>query len=170
MLQAAREHETERLNFRMFRASDFPTYEKWCANIDVMRYTGGKALERLLAWRHMSNLMGHWALLGYGYYAVEEKSTGNLIGRVGYTNQPGFPAFELGWTIAPEYQGRGYATEAARMLLRYAFEELDQPHVISLIHDENTPSKKVAEKLGERVEGNAELVGIPYLIYGIDRS
>jgi RimJ/RimL family protein N-acetyltransferase len=170
MITAAPSLETERLRFRMLRASDFPTYETWCADIDVMRYIGGKTLERALAWRHLSNLVGHWALLGHGYYGVEEKATNALIGRVGFTSQPGWPGFELGWTIAPAYQGRGYATEAARMLLEYAFQELDQPHVISIIHADNTPSRKVAERLGQRVEGDIELIGIPYLIYGIRRD
>ena len=170
MIQAASELETERLRFRMLRESDFPTYEKWCAEIDVMRYLGGKTLDRIAAWRHMAFLIGHWQLRGYGYYAVEEKATGALVGRVGFTNQTGWPGFELGWTIWPEYQGRGYATEAARMLLQYAFSELDQPHVISLIHPDNIPSRKVAEKLGERVEGETEVMGMPVLIYGIDRG
>jgi RimJ/RimL family protein N-acetyltransferase len=169
MIEAAKELETERLRFRMFSVDDFATYEKWCADVNVMRYIGGKTLDRFLAWRHLSNLVGHWGLLGYGYYAVEEKATGNFIGRVGYTNHPGWPGFELGWTIAPEYQGRGYATEAARMLLRYAFEQLDQPHVISLIHPDNTPSRKVAEKLGERIEGETQVQDMPFLIYGISR-
>ena len=162
--------DTERLHFRMLRASDFPTYEQWCADINVMRYIGGKTLDRVLAWRNLSNLVGHWGLLGYGYYAVEEKATGRFIGRVGFTNQPGWPGFELGWTIAPEYQGRGYATEAARMLLRYAFEKLDRPHVISLIHRDNGPSRRVAEKLGQRIEGEATIVDNTYLVYGIDRA
>src|SRR5207244_4108117 len=126
MKQAATELETERLRFRMLRESDFAIYEKWCANIDVMRYIGGQTLEPVLAWRRMAKRLGHWALRGDGYYAVEEKATGLLVGRVGYTNQPGWPGFEVGWTIAPEYQGRGYATEAGRMLLRYAFDELDR--------------------------------------------
>jgi RimJ/RimL family protein N-acetyltransferase len=166
-MNAATALETERLSFRMLRASDFPVYEQWCANMDVMRYIGGKTLDRVQAWRHMSNLVGHWALLGCGYYAVEEKASGAFIGRIGFTMQPGWPGFELGWTIAPEHQGKGYATEGARMLLRYAFEELRQPHVISLIHPDNTPSRKVAEKLGQRIEGEAEMIGITYLTYGI---
>jgi len=169
MAKAATELETERLNFRMLRESDFPTYEKWCANIEVMRYLGGKTLDTVQAWRHLAALVGHWAFRGYGYYAVEEKSTGNLIGRTGFTDQIGWPGFELGWTIAPEYQGRGYATEAARMLLRYAFDVLDRPHVISLIHPDNTPSRKVAEKLGEKIEGETEIMTMPVLIYGISR-
>jgi RimJ/RimL family protein N-acetyltransferase len=170
MSQAARELETERLRFRMLSEDDFPAFERWSANIDVMRYLAGKTLDRIHAWRHLAALLGHWVLRGYGYYAVEEKATGQLVGRVGYTDQPGWPGFELGWTIDPEYQGRGYATEAARMLLRYAFDVLDQPHVISLIHPDNTPSRKVAEKLGERIEGETVVMEMPVLIYGIDRS
>jgi RimJ/RimL family protein N-acetyltransferase len=153
----------------MFRESDFPVYEKWCADINVMRYLGGKTYDRISAWRHLAYQIGHWVLRGYGYYAVEEKTTGAFVGRVGFTNQAGWPGFELGWTIWPDYQGRGYATEAARMLLPYAFEKLDQPHVISLIHPDNTPSRKVAQKLGQQIEGETEVLGMPVLIYGIRR-
>ena len=170
MPDAAAELETERLRFRQFREDDFPVYETWCANIDIMRYLGGKTLTRVEAWRHLAYQVGHWAFLGYGYYAVEEKSSGRLIGRVGFTNQRGWPGFELGWTIIPEFQGKGYATEAARMLLPYAFDVLDQPRVISLIHPDNAPSRRVAEKLGEKIEGETEVLTMPVLVYGMSRS
>ena len=163
--RAAEELETERLRFRQWRASDFPTYEQWCARIEIMRYLGGKTFDRIQAWRHLAYLKGHWAFFGYGYYAVEEKATGNLVGRVGYTNHPGWPGFELGWTIIPEYQGRGFATEAARFLLDYAFDELGQTRVISLIHADNAPSRRVAEKLGQKIEGETVVLTMPVLIY-----
>lgn len=170
MPPAAPELETERLRFRMWRESDFPVYEKWCSDIEIMRYLGGKTLDTLQAWRHLAYQVGHWVFRGYGYYGVEEKSSGTLIGRVGFTNQAGWPGFELGWTIIPEYQGRGYATEAARMLLPYAFDVLEQPHVMSLIHPDNAPSRRVAEKLGESIEGQTEVLTMPVLIYGISRE
>lgn len=166
---ASPELETERLRFRLFRNDDFPTYEQWCARMEIMRYLGGKTFDRIQAFRHMSYLIGHWHFLGYGYYAVEEKATGKLIGRCGYTNQPGWPAFELGWTIIPEYQGRGYATEAATMLLQYAFTALDQPRVTSLIHPDNAPSRRVAEKLGQKIEGETEVLTMPVLVYAAHR-
>src|ERR1700737_4699909 len=170
MLQGAPELETTRLRLRMLRESDFPTYEAWCADIDIMRYLNLKTMNRVEAWRHLAYLVGHWTLRGYGYYAAEEKSTGRLVGRVGYSNPAGWPGFELGWTIAPEYQGRGFATEAARLLLPYAFEVLDQSHVLSLIHPDNAPSRRVAEKLGETIEGETEVMTMPVLIYGISRD
>jgi RimJ/RimL family protein N-acetyltransferase len=170
MPQAARELETARLRLRVPRESDFPTYEAWCADIGIMRYLGGKTLNRVEAWRHLAYLVGHWAFRGYGYYAVDEKASGRLAGRVGFTNQTGWPGFELGWTIAPEFQGRGFATEAATLLLDYAFEVLDQSHVISLIHADNAPSRRVAERLGETIEGETEVLSMPVLIYGMSRD
>lgn len=161
--------ETERLILREFREDDFPVYEKLAADPDVMRFLGGKTQTQVEAWRHMAFMVGHWTLRGYGYFAAEEKATRQFIGRVGFTNPTGWPGFELGWTIAPSHQGRGFASEAARRLLDYAFTELDRSHVISLIHRDNTPSRRVAERLGEKVEGETEVLGMPVLIYGIDR-
>jgi RimJ/RimL family protein N-acetyltransferase len=163
-------HETDRLILRMYRLSDFEDHYKLCADPDVMRYLlGGKPMSRFDAWRHMAFHVGHWELLGYGHYAVEEKASGRFIGRMGFTNPEGGPGFELGWTLAPEFQGKGYATEGARFLLGYAFKEMNRDHVISVINPENKPSIRVAERLGERLEGATEFGGMPALIYGIDR-
>lgn len=161
--------ETERLILRELREDDFPVYEKLAADINVMRYLGGHTMTRVEAWRHMAMMVGHWRLRGYGYFAVEEKETGQFIGRSGFYNPTGWPGFELGWTISPTHQGRGYAFEAAQRLLRYAFEDLDRPHVISLIHPDNKASQRVAEKLGEKIEGETEVLGMPVRIHGIDR-
>lgn len=161
--------ETERMILRMFRESDFAEYAEICADPEITRFTFGKPLKKWEAWRHMAYLIGHWELRGHGYFAAEEKATGRLIGRIGFTDMATWPGFELGWTIATEFQGRGLATEGARRLLRYAFEELDKPHVISLVHPDNIASRRVAEKLGEKIEGEADLFDFPALIYGIDR-
>ena len=161
--------ETDRLILREFRETDFPAYEKLAADFEVMRYLGGKTQNKIEAWRHMAFLIGHWGLRGYGYFAAEDKATGEYVGRVGFSNPAGWPGFELGWTIAPTHQGKGLASEAARRLLDYAFKDMDRDHVISLIHPDNTPSRRVAEKLGEKIEGETEVLGMPVLIYGIDR-
>ena len=154
----------------MFTEDDFEQYATICANPDVMRFLGGKPFDRTEAWRHMAYMIGHWQLRGYGYFAAEDKQSGKLAGRIGYTNSTGWPGFELGWTLAPDFQGKGLATEGARRLLRYAFEEMDRPHVISLIHPDNTPSIRVAERLGEKLEGKAEIFGTTVQVYGSDRE
>ena len=161
--------ETERLLLRTWREEDIDAYARICADPEVMRYLGGKTFTRLEAWRHMAFLIGHFHLRGYGHWAVEEKASGNLIGRLGFLNPDGWPGFEIGWTLGREHWGKGYAVEGARKALEYAFTELDQAHVISLIHPENQASIKVAERLGEKLEGKTELLGIEVLVYGIDR-
>jgi RimJ/RimL family protein N-acetyltransferase len=161
--------ETDRLILRMWRPSDFDAYAAMCADPEVMRYLGGNIFDKAQAWRHMAFLVGHWELLGYGHWAVEEKATGDFVGRIGFMNPDGWPGFEIGWTLRRQSWGRGYATEAAKRALTYGFDELDKDHVISLIHPDNRGSKRVAERLGEKLEGQTELMGIQLLIYGIDR-
>jgi RimJ/RimL family protein N-acetyltransferase len=153
----------------MWRNEDFAAYEKMCADPEIMKYLGGRTFDRLEAWRHMAFLVGHWQLLGFGHWAVEEKESGKFIGRLGFLNPEGWPGFEIGWTLAREAWGKGYATEGARRALDYAFHDLNKDHVISLIHPENKNSIRVAERLGETLEGQTELLGHDVLIYGIDR-
>jgi RimJ/RimL family protein N-acetyltransferase len=162
--------ETERLVLRIFREEDFEAYAAMCADPEVMRFLGGKTLNRLEAWRHMAFFLGHWQLRGYGPWAVEEKQSGRLVGRIGFLNPEGWPGFELGWTLSREFWGRGYATEGASRAMRYGFNELDHDHIISLIHRDNKASIRVAERLGEKVEGETELMGNQVLVYGIDRK
>ena len=154
---------------RMWREDDSEAYAELCADPEVMRFLGGKTFDRTEAWRHLAMMIGHWQLRGYGLWAVEEKASGRLAGRIGFLNPAGWPGFELGWTLKREFWGKGYASEGARQALEYAFSELDQPHVISLIHAENRASIRVAERLGETFEGTAKVFGIDVLVYGIDR-
>lgn len=161
--------ETDRLTLRMWREQDFEPYAEMCADPEIMRYLGGKTLNRFEAWRHMAFLIGHWDLLGYGHWAVEEKASGAFAGRVGFLNPADWPGFEIGWTLGRNFWGKGYATEAARRALQFGFDDLNRSHVISLIHPDNKASIRVAERLGEKLEGNTELLGHDVLIYGIDR-
>jgi RimJ/RimL family protein N-acetyltransferase len=163
--------DTDRLILRAFREDDFDAYAEICADPEVMRYLGdGKPLSRVEAWRQMAFIVGHWQLRGFGLWAIEEKASGRLIGRAGLLQPEGWPGFEVGWTLGRAWWGNGYATEAAREALRYAFQELDRDHVISLIRPDNQPSIRVAERLGERLEGEIpDFMGGPALIYGIHR-
>ena len=162
---------TERLVLRMLREGDFEQYAAMMADPEVTRYLGdGRPLARPDAWRQMAMLLGHWRLRGYGHWAVEEAATGRLAGRVGFFNPEGWPGFELGWTLAREFWGRGYATEGARRALEYGFKELGRDRVISLIRPENVASIRVAERLGERPDGSVELLGSPALVYAIRRE
>ena len=139
---------TERLTLREWRAEDFDTLAGFYADTEVMRFLGG-TMERNDAWRALASSIGHWALRGYGTWAVERKADGALIGRVGLIHPEGWPALEVGWTLGRPYWGQGYASEAAQAALDYAF--LTQPvaRMISCIDPDNTPSQAVARRIGE---------------------
>ena len=155
----------------MFRDDDLDAYALICADPEVMRYLGdGKTLTRAEAWRQMAMIVGHWRLRGYGLWAVEERATGALIGRIGFFNPEGWPGFELGWVLARGAWGKGYATEGAAAALAHAFTELGQERVISLIYPANAASIRVAERLGEALERRTELYGREVLVYAIARG
>ena len=162
--------ESERLLLRWLREADFDQFARMCRDPEVMRFLGGEVTTDIDVWRQMASIMGHWYFRGHGIWAVEEKSTGNLIGRIGFIYPIGWPAFELGWTLARESWGKGYATEGAQRALQYAFTEMGRDHVISLIAPANVASTRVAQRLGEKIEGQTELLGKEVLIYGIGRE
>jgi RimJ/RimL family protein N-acetyltransferase len=163
------ELRTERLLMRAFRFEDHP---RWA---DVMRDERmgaglGKpdGLTPHEAWVDMSMLTGHWMLRGFGHWALEELDTGELVGRAGLYHPPDWPGLEVGWTVARDRWGRGYAPEAARAACRWAHEQLGARHILSLIHPGNENSIRVAEKLGERLEGRHQARGFDLLVYGTD--
>ena len=163
--------ETERLRLRAFRHEDLDAYAAICADPEVMRYLGtGVTLNRNDTWRAMAGILGHWKLLGYGMFAMEVRETGELIGRTGYLNPPGWPGFELGWVLGRPWWGKGYAVEAAIKCRDYAFDTMGRDRLISLIRPDNHRSIKVAEKIGEALAGEVELLGSKALIYEIRKQ
>jgi RimJ/RimL family protein N-acetyltransferase len=163
--------ETERLTLRMLRESDFEPYAEMVADAEVMRFIAdGHALSRPLAWRNLALMVGHWQLRGYGPWAVEERSTGQLVGRIGFWKPEGWPGFELGWILRRQFWGRGYASEGARAALDFGFTHMQEPEVISLIYPDNAASIRVALRLGEQLAGRLELMGRTALVYHITRA
>lgn len=160
---------TPRLTLRMLQQSDFEEYATIHTDADVTRYTVRTHLDRIGAWRHLAIVVGHWHLRGFGMWGVFDREQGHMVGRVGFHQPETWPGFELGWTMGKAFWGKGYATEAAKECLRYAFEEMGRDHVISLIDPQNTPSIRVAERLGQTVEGEYQLGEHTMLVYGIRR-
>ena len=169
-MNVPRELQTERLVLRPFRDADLDAYAEIKADPEVMRFLGGKPYDRAETWRHMAVTLGHWALRGYGVWALEEKVSGALVGRAGLNDYEGWPGLEVAWTLGRPYWGRGFATEAARAALEQAFTTLGRDSVISLIDAENTASIRVAERLGAVREGPQPLLGTIVQRYRIDRA
>lgn len=163
--------QTQRLILRAFTESDLDAYAEMCSEPEVMRYIGtGKTLSRGESWRSMAMRLGHWELRGYGMWAVQERFNGEMIGRIGCWEPLCWTGFEIGWTLRQAYWGRGFATEGARAAMEYAFKQLQRSHIISLIRAENFASRRVAEKLGEKLLSTVEVLGSEALVYGISRE
>ena len=165
-LASGHELETPRLVLRQFEERDLDPLAAMYGDPETMRHLGtGATASREETWRAIAGILGHWLLRGYGMWAVVERETGSMVGRVGFINPEGWPGFELGWVIERTRWGRGYAPEAAAVALRYAHETLRQERVISLIRPLNKASIRVAEKIGERYQGSLQLFDKEALVY-----
>ena len=139
---------TTRLRLGPLGPQHFEAFARHQADPDLQRYIrSGQPQDRATAWVSLATTLGHWALRGYGFWAVEEPD-GTLVGRVGFVFLEGWPGPEFGWLIAKERQGRGYATEAAAAALAYGMARWKFPRLVCLIRPENEASIRVAQKLG----------------------
>lgn len=145
--------ETPRLILRPPVQTDFGGFAAMAQEEQTMRYIGGVAV-RDSAWRYMAILTGSWVLLGYSMFSVIEKETGRWIGRLGPWRpggkEGGWPGDEVGWGLIADAQGKGYAAEGATAAINWAFDVLGWENVIHCIHKDNTPSIRLAERLGSR--------------------
>jgi RimJ/RimL family protein N-acetyltransferase len=163
--------ETARLRLRGIRGSDFEDYAALYADPDVTRYLlGSETWDRGRSWRHMAFAVGHWQLEGSGIWVAEEKASGAFVGVIGFWEPATWPGFELAYHLARRFWGQGYATEGARAALSHAFTVWQREHVISLINPKNHPSIRVAERIGEKLEGRIKFFGRLMLCYGLDRA
>lgn len=161
---------TERLLLRAFSAEDFEPYAQMMADARVTRHLGtGLPLTRADAWRQMAMILGHWSLRGFGLWAVEDRTTGTLLGRIGCQYPEGFPAFEIGYVLAPWAWGHGYAREGVRAALRFARETLARDEITSIIRPANAASIRVAESCGAVAAETVEFFGAPSVIYRYPR-
>ncbi len=157
---------TERLTLRGLEARDFCAYAEMMADPQVTRYLGaGQPLSREDAWRQLAMFIGHWHLRGFGLWAVENRATGEFLGRIGCIQPEGWPGFEVGYTLARAHWGHGYAQEGARAALDFAHRVLVKRGVISLIRRANLPSIFVATALGARLTGQVEFFGSETDVY-----
>lgn len=146
--------ETDRLILRGHRKEDLAASVKMWADPIVVKHIGGKPFNEQQSWARILTYVGHWAVQGFGYWAVEEKSTGTFIGEMGFADfkrdmSPSIKDLpELGWALIPSVHGKGYATEALQAVLVWGGANLEAAKIVCIIDPENTPSIRVAEKIG----------------------
>jgi len=143
---------TERLNLRQFRDDDWRDLHDYYSDSEAVQYTVGKVFSEGETWRKMCGLIGHWHLRGYGPYAVEEKSSGKVLGQIGFWYPNDWPSPEISWSIARAHWGKGYASEAVRTCQAIGKEYLKDIKLISVIHRDNWRSRQLAEAVGAVLE------------------
>jgi RimJ/RimL family protein N-acetyltransferase len=167
---------TERLLLRMPRPDDAPGLLEAFADPEAMRYIGdGSTTDLSGSEQAVERWLERWNAWGIGMCVVERREDSRVLGRAGFlrwdpeTWEIGGSETELGWGLAREHWGRGYATEAGLALRDWALGERGLTRLVSLIQHGNLRSARVAEKLGERYERDVEVGGKPTRLYALER-
>jgi RimJ/RimL family protein N-acetyltransferase len=159
--------ETERLRLRGHRLDDFGACAALWADPVVTRFIGGKASTSDESWMRLLRNVGHWSLLGFGYWVVEEKASSRFVGEIGFSElkreiEPGFEGLpEAGWVLAPQAHGKGFGTEAVKAIMAWGDEKFTAGQTVCIINPENTASICVAQKCGYHEFARSTYKGAP---------
>jgi RimJ/RimL family protein N-acetyltransferase len=162
--------ETARLRLRAHGVDDFPDLMAMWSERAVTHYIGGKTMRPDECWTRLLRYRGLWPLLGFGYWAVEEKSTGRFVGDVGFADfhrmiEPsirGVP--EIGWVLAPEVHGKGYASEAVAAAIQW-FDAQGKGRCVCIIDPTNEASLRLAAKNGFREYCRTTFMGDEVILF-----
>ena len=144
---------TQRLILRAPRPEDVEPFARFYAS-DAARFVGGPK-DEALTWRYLAEVIGHWALRGFGRWIVERKDLPGAIGLVGLHQPLDWPEMEVGWYVWDGI-GQGYAREAGRAARDHAYDALGRTTLVSLIAPGNAASVRVAQAMGAVREDDHE--------------
>jgi RimJ/RimL family protein N-acetyltransferase len=167
--------ETPRLRLRPYRVTDFEFYAALFSETPVMRFLGGKPLSREVCWTRLIRHIGMWPAMGFGYFVLECKQTGALVGQAGFQELKRDIAphidgtLEAGWAITGARQGEGLAGEAMRAALSWADAERPELRATCIIDPENAPSLRLAAKLGFAAFSRTHYQGNPIVVMELER-
>jgi ribosomal-protein-alanine N-acetyltransferase len=163
--------QTERLILRPFRSEDLDVFAAFFANEGFMRFSSGVFSRERTA--EFINKVTGWNREGLpSQFVVTIRELGTPIGYCGFLHQEvdGILEIEIGYRLHPDYWNKGFATEAARAVRDHGFSKLNLNRAISLIHPENTASRRVAEKNGMTLEKETTFKGFPTQVFAISRQ
>jgi len=167
--------ETERLLLRKPRPEDAPDLAVAYADAEVVRFIGdGRTATLAEVEEGIAQWLERWSSWGMSLCSLERREDGRVLGRAGFLRwdpdrwEIGGNETEVGWLLAREHWGYGYATEAAFALRNWAFAERGLTRLISLIRHENVQSVRVAERIGERYERDVVARGQLTQLYAVE--
>jgi RimJ/RimL family protein N-acetyltransferase len=161
---------TERLRLRPYRIGDSAAVHRIMSAPETFQFSERGPMTSDESWARLLRHAGHWALLGYGLFAVVERDSGEIVGEVGHADfRRGLgPAFdgapEASWTFAPHVWGRRYAAEATSAAHRWLMECRGVQRTVCIVHRDNQRSLNVAARLGYGVFDTIEFRGYPALL------
>jgi RimJ/RimL family protein N-acetyltransferase len=163
--------DTERLTLRGHVRDDFSDCAAMWADPEVTRHIGGRPFSAEEVWAKVLRYVGHWSVMGFGYWVIRERASGRFVGELGFADfkrdiePPLAGAPELGWALAPWAHGRGFATEAVRAAIAWGDTRFGPVRTVCLIAPGNAPSIRVAEKCGYRELARTTYKGQPTLLF-----
>lgn len=163
--------ETTHLRLRGHRAEDFSALKAMWADPRVVEHISGIPSTEQQSWMRLMNYLGHWGLMGFGYWAIEEKSSGAYVGEIGFADFKreitpsivGTP--ESGWVLASAFHGKGYATEALKAILEWGDKNLTVKKTVCIINPENIRSIALAQKFGYQKIADTAFAGKPTILF-----
>lgn len=162
--------DTPRLRMRPYRLDDFEAYASLWAEPAVVCFIGGVPMARETAWVRFLRQIGHWHCLGFGFFAIEDKATGALVGEAGFQDSrraltPSIEGtMEAGWCLTGAMQGQGLAEEAMRAALPWAARHGTGERITCLIQADHAASLHVAGKLGVSAFARTTYNGSPVVL------
>lgn len=163
--------ETQRLRLRRHHLDDFADVAAMWADPNVTKQIRDQPFTREESWTRLLRYVGHWVLLGFGYWVVEDKQTGQFLGEVGFADykrdlKPSLEEIpEIGWVLNAEAHGKGYATEAVHAVVAWGDTHFGANKTACIIAPENAASIRVAEKCGYREFQKTTYHGQPTVIF-----
>jgi len=174
-MTSARDEKVETARLVLVPWSDdyLDDFARICADSVVMRFISrGRPLSRDDVEVLTGRTLAIWDEHGFGPWAAIEKASGRWVGRIGLNlleEWPGRDRWEVGYELAPEFWGRGLATEGARRAIRFGWERTPLERIISVTVPEHAASRRVMEKCGLTLQDEVEWKGTPVVWYAIDR-
>jgi RimJ/RimL family protein N-acetyltransferase len=164
--------ETKRLILRPFYITDLDDFTEIVADPAVVRFAtySGDTISRAQAWNWLCVMLGHWHMRGFGIWAVEERQTGELLGRIGLQHLEWFDDVELVWMLKQNAWRKGFGTEGAIAALEFGFLTREIHRLTAVIHVGNTPSEKLAERIGMKFNRQIERQKILFNEYSLSKN
>lgn len=163
--------ETDRLVLRGFHLDDLDAMTAMWVLPEVVRYIGGTPLSREQSWTRLLRHIGMWSVMGFGFWAIIEKASGQLIGEAGFHEMrrdftPSIEnTMEAGWGLLPDFHGSGYATEALNAMWPWAKANHGGVPITCIIDPNNTTSRRLAERHGFEEFARSTYQGSDIVIY-----